>query len=750
MRKLEMVLAAAIMILPVAALSGQEGYYSGSFIRLNYVQGEVVIQRSGDLGFEQGEVNLALAQGDKLAAKNGRAEIHFGKSNYLRVNDMSQVEFVNLPRGSGDPTKVNVLSGDVYLRIGFLDREKDFEIHTPDASFYILEEGLYRFTVRESAETELRVIQGSAEAAGEEGSILVQADEQLIATNGALGTHSSFSGGWDEFDRWNGSRDDLQKTSASTRYLPSEISEYENELDDNGRWVYERPYGYVWIPTVAYSDWRPYYYGRWVWYPIIGWTWVSHESWGWSTYHYGRWHWRLGLGWHWIPTIHWGPAWVNWYHGYDYYAWCPLSYYNRPVVVVDNYFYDRYYGSDYPLNSRALTVVHRNQLQDPQVHRVALSRNQVSSLGKISLKAATPDVRPSIRQSVGGVSSPAKIFSGGQIRKVEKSYGGGGSVSSPALKSPGGSGLSRVSGTGTVTARGGVLKKENLSSENRSTIGGTSGGVSSTARPSIRRITTYPSTDGATRKPSSSISGNSGGVSPRNVRSNSGSSFRDDPSPSRSRIKSYAPSEKSTSTSRSAIRTSPSRSTGSTSGSRPGITSSSPRSSGSTPASKGKAASYPSSSRIIKKNDSGGAASSSGRTYSSASTTSRTSGYIQSGSNYIRSRSTSGYAPSASVSRPEARSALRSATPRYDSQPARNYSAPRSSSPSSRSYSPSRSSSSSSRSFSAPRQSYSAPRMSSPSVRSGSSSSGSVSRSAPRSSSGSSSRPSSGRVVKKG
>lgn len=736
MRKLGMVLTVAILVFPVAALIGQEGYYSGSYIRLNYVQGEVVIQRAGNLGYEQGEVNLALTEGDKLAVKVGRAELHFGKNNFLRVNDASQVEFVNLPRTSGDPVKLNLLAGDVYLRVRYLEREKDFEVHTPDASFYILEEGLYRFTVRENEETELRVYQGSAEAAAEEGSIMVQENEQLFASDGKLGSHIALSGGADDFSVWNGSRDDIQGTSASTRYLPSEISEYESELDNYGNWTYERPYGYVWVPTSVYSDWRPYYYGRWVWYPIIGWTWVSSEPWGWAAYHYGRWHWRLGLGWHWIPTAHWGPAWVHWYRGFDYYGWCPLSYYNRPGVIINNNFYDRYNGNDYPLHSRALTMVHRNQLQDPQIHRVALSGTQIASLGKVSLKAAAPDMRPSVRQSVGGISSPAKIFSGGQLRKVEKNYNGGGvSVSSPRIKSTGIRSVSRDPAAGTASSRGGILRKEGSSSGS-----GPAGGVSSSARSSIRKITPYPSTESRNRMPGSSISGKSGGVAPRDIRSNSGSSFRDDVSPSRSRIKSYSPSERTTSNSRSSISPSSSRSQGSSSGPRSGIAPSPSRSSGSSSTSKAKTTSYPSSSRITKKSDSGGGSYSLTPRSSSSSVSGRSSGYIRNDTNYIRSLSRNNYSPSPSVSRQATPSIRRSETPRYGSSSTRSYSVPRSGSPSSRSYSPSRSSSS-------------APRISAPSSRIGSSS-GSAPRShsgssSTRSSSRSSSGSSSGRIVKK-
>src|SRR4030067_908972 len=57
-----------------------------------------------------------------------------------------------------DRTRLHLLSGRIYLRVNNLDQEKNIEIHTPDASYYILEEGLFRFEVRPNVETELAVI----------------------------------------------------------------------------------------------------------------------------------------------------------------------------------------------------------------------------------------------------------------------------------------------------------------------------------------------------------------------------------------------------------------------------------------------------------------------------------------------------------------------------------------------------------------------------------------------------------------
>jgi hypothetical protein len=427
MKKTIKFLALMVFCVSVSLAAADTEYYSYSYSRLSFVNGDVYIQRADDLGYEEGVVNLALVQGDKIGTREGRAEIHLGRNNYLRIDRQTQLDLVELPSQDKDVIQLHVLSGDIFLRINFLEREKDIEIHTPDASFYVLEEGLYRLAVRENAQTEVIVYEGTMEAAGEEGSLVIEQNESLIAAEGYFQSESGryYTDADDNFSNWNYSRDESQARYVETRYLPSELSAYEVELAYNGRWVYEAPYGHVWVPRVRYSDWRPYHYGRWVWYPIIGWTWISYDSWGWCTYRYGRWHWRASLGWYWIPSRVWGPAWVHWYHGYDHIGWTPLSYWNRPVVIVNNNFYGRYNDRYYPSHSRALTVVHKTQLQARFVSKVALSQNSVRQISKMSLSARQPDIRPMVDRSSAQYTAASKALSRSNLRQVQRGYTAG-------------------------------------------------------------------------------------------------------------------------------------------------------------------------------------------------------------------------------------------------------------------------------------------------------------------------------------
>ncbi len=530
----------------------EEEYYSYSFARLNYVNGDVFIQRAEDMGYEEGTVNLPIVAGDKLGTQDGRAEIHFGRKNYLRIDKYTQVDFVKLPQRGDDFISLHMVSGNIYLRVNTLNTEKEFELHSPDGSFYILEEGLYRFEVRDNQETALFVVEGSIEAAGEGGFEIVRAGEKLVAANGFFngGPEYIYAGNEDTFTEWNRGRDIFHNRYVRTQYLPVDMYEYEAELDYYGRWVYERPYGYVWIPDVNQSSWRPYYNGRWAWYLLSGWTWCSYEPWGWCVSHYGRWHWRGGLGWHWIPTRSWGPGWVHWYHGIDYIGWSPLSYYNRPVVIVNNRFYGRHYDRYFPTHSRAFTVIRKDQLSARNVSKVALSQSGMSRLGKVSLSSRQPMGRPAASR-IGIKSSVAsKALSRSNIRSVTKSYSSGKSIRSSVGKNlvkP--TGNPRISNRSGTVSKGGVSSIKTYASSTKRSLSGNNAQMSrSSSRSSSSRagIKAYPSQRTSVRKSQTSSISKARSYTPSSSRSY------------KSTIKQYSP--RSSSSSRSSYST-PSRPT---------------------------------------------------------------------------------------------------------------------------------------------------------------------------------------------
>ena len=420
-------LALMMLILMAAALAGaaQEGartpdqkpaevkYSDNSFARLSFLEGKAYVQRAADLAYEDAQINTPIATGDRIGTADGRLEIYLGLKNYLRLDANSKLDFLDMPKRDANLTRLRGWTGSIYLDVKGMTREKEIEFLTSDATFYLLENGVYRIDIRENKETEILVFSGVVEASGEEGSILVKKDQRLTIAEGRFqGKPSSFFAAADDaFDRFNDSRQAKFDRPFAKRHLSGDLEAYESELDESGDWMYENPFGYVWVPRGMGAGWMPYTNGRWTWLPMAGWSWLPYEPWGWSTYHYGRWHWGLNLGWYWIPMSGWGPGWVNWWWGDDYYGWAPMSYWGYPGVIIDNFYYGRGWRDyrDYPWNSRALTVVRKDQLMARDVRGVALKNDAVRAIGKMSLNDRAPLVRPSSSpristESLGGGS----------------------------------------------------------------------------------------------------------------------------------------------------------------------------------------------------------------------------------------------------------------------------------------------------------------------------------------------------------
>lgn len=384
------------------------------FARLSFVTGNAYIQRAVELSYEEAEVNMPVAEGDRLGTIEGRAEVHLGRGNYLRLDENTKIDIVSLPKTEEDAIQIRIWSGNVFLSLKTVTQEKNIAAHTPDASLYVLDSGLYRLDVRDT-ESEVFVFDGLIEAAGSTESILIKKAQRLEAIQGHFTSRPTrfLAAAEDSFDRWNEHRDAQVHKHLAQKYLPEEIQDFEYELASHGDWIRFPPYDHVWIPRDISPGWRPYSNGRWVWMPSAGWTWLPHEPWGWVTFHYGRWHWHKGLGWYWIPASVWGPAWVSWYWSPDYCGWAPLTIYDSPGVLLDGVYFIRYDRPDYPVRSSALTVVHRKQLQARNILEVALGAESLMGLDKIQMTKRSPTLSPSSR-------AEEKESGGQQAHAVEK------------------------------------------------------------------------------------------------------------------------------------------------------------------------------------------------------------------------------------------------------------------------------------------------------------------------------------------
>ena len=128
-----------VFIFCLSFLNAEEPeYINNSFARLSHITGKIYIQRAPELGYEEGVINMPIAEGDRLGTTEGRAEIYLGKGNYVRLDNNTKIDFLKLPDRISSLIQIQIWTGNVILSLGSLDEEKSMEIHTPDVSIYLL------------------------------------------------------------------------------------------------------------------------------------------------------------------------------------------------------------------------------------------------------------------------------------------------------------------------------------------------------------------------------------------------------------------------------------------------------------------------------------------------------------------------------------------------------------------------------------------------------------------------------------
>ena len=382
-------------------------YDNAKVVRIKNVEGEGFVQRSYEEGNEEATANLPLFEKDTVGTTEGRLAIYLGRLNYLRLNGDSVVVLEKIPQLRKTDLTVRLEQGDIYLDIENLDREKEIEVQTPDCGVFLMDKGVYRISVKPDSLTEVVVMEGIAEVAGRESSRNVRENQKIVMARGEVEErpYYFYASDKDDFDRWNDDQNrELGYARYSTsRYLQSGYEDYEYDMSRSGRWSYMSEFNsYVWIPYAANADWRPYSNGRWVWNPYYGYVWTSYDTCGWFTHHYGRWHWNYAYGWYWIPSYHWSPAWVSWFWDDNYYGWCPLSWWNRPVIIINNHWDHNFnYHHGIPHNSHSTIIIRKNELSAANINRIALSK---STLGKsadtaIAYRGKAPSERPALEKA---------------------------------------------------------------------------------------------------------------------------------------------------------------------------------------------------------------------------------------------------------------------------------------------------------------------------------------------------------------
>ena len=280
--------------------------------RVSLTQGKVTI--NGEVGEAASDALLnwpVTSRNLITTAPGARTELRIGSTS-VRLDGDSSLEVTEL---DDDSLRLRLHYGSASVRIASEDVVPEFELTTPQARVRMNRPGRLRVDAERVRDTSLvSVFDGEAQVEGAGASLLVRAGRSAEVREDDVRTLQARR---DVFDDWSLTRDKLQDSAVSARYVGTDMTGYE-ELDRYGSWREDADYGHLWIPSVA-AGWVPYRDGRWTWIAPWGWTWVDNAPWGYAPFHYGRWV-HVKNRWAWAPGRHkhrpvWAPALVGWVGG---------------------------------------------------------------------------------------------------------------------------------------------------------------------------------------------------------------------------------------------------------------------------------------------------------------------------------------------------------------------------------------------------------------------------------------------------
>ena len=302
MKKIQWILPFLIAVAMVLSISrtaaAQDQDPPNRVARLNFMQGSVSYQASGDQDWVQADPNRPLTTGDNLwADKDSRGEVHID-STAIRLSSETGISFLNLD----DRTlQLQLAQGEIEVHVRRLSPGDAVEIDTPNLAFTLTRAGEYTIqTDPNGGSTAIVVREGEGQVTGGGESYDLPAGQAYTFTGTDQLTYDAQPApGFDDFENWCQSRDQRENDSPSARYVSRDIDGY-YDLDQYGTWQADPEYGEIWVPTGVAAGWAPYHEGHWVFIAPWGWTWVDAEPWGFAPFHYGRWAYVRG-NWGWVP-----------------------------------------------------------------------------------------------------------------------------------------------------------------------------------------------------------------------------------------------------------------------------------------------------------------------------------------------------------------------------------------------------------------------------------------------------------------
>ncbi len=297
-------------------------------VRLSLVEGDVQIHQPGDADWQTALLNMPISHGSILATGNGHAEVEFENGTTLWLAGNSSLEFAELALADGARiTRLRLTQGTATFYSN-PSREDTFVVLTPHMEIALDEKATFRVDV-DARETAVSVWKGELRVFTAAGEYPLRKGRSLIFGSGmqqALLEHNPQEDAW---DRWVENRQNLVLTgrNQAVRYVPTGYAYGLHDLWHYGYWFTLPGFGHCWRPWGVSHGWSPFSFGRWVYYPGWGPTWISFEPWGWVPYHFGSWYYSPTYGWCWVPGAlrAWHPGVVYWVRVGNQVGWVPRS-----------------------------------------------------------------------------------------------------------------------------------------------------------------------------------------------------------------------------------------------------------------------------------------------------------------------------------------------------------------------------------------------------------------------------------------
>ena len=269
-------------------------------LRLSLVEGDVQIKTVDTGEWAPAAINLPLKDGDQLwVPDQGRAEVEARRGSIVRLDERSLLEIL---RVDNDALQFYLSMGLGYVNAKG-ERGSTLQLDTPVSSIRVYERAKFSAEVADDGLTDIAVFLGVVSAENRRGITRVEAGNML--TLGDDLADLSPLGLADAWEEWNKDQDRIiEERRESARYLPDELAGYSRDFDDNGEWVEDPSYGFIWRPLLEISiGWSPYRHGRWSHIPRHGWCWVPPER----------------------HDVYWGPGYVGWVRTSTHVSWVPLA-----------------------------------------------------------------------------------------------------------------------------------------------------------------------------------------------------------------------------------------------------------------------------------------------------------------------------------------------------------------------------------------------------------------------------------------